>query len=243
VNDILDYSKIGVGKLAIERIPFQPRTVVHEVYTLLQLKAKEKGLNYQYFIDEDCPETLLGDPFRLKQILFNLVGNALKFTDEGSVFIICKSRKAFSSPKRVILSIEVKDTGVGISKENISKIFEGFQQADSSTTRRFGGTGLGLTICKKLVELQQGVLMVDSEEGIGSAFTVNIPYQIGDPSETEKDTAPQMDGVKRALSELSILIVDDDNLNIMLLKTILSKHGGLTTEATNGLDGLQKSQE
>lgn len=243
VNDILDYSKIEVGKLAIEKIPFQPKNVLHEVYTLLQLKAAEKKLSFQYFIDEDCPETLLGDPFRLKQILFNLVGNALKFTDEGSVFIICKSRKAFSSPKRVILSIEVKDTGVGISKENISKIFEGFQQADSSTTRRFGGTGLGLTICKKLVELQQGVLLVDSEEGIGSVFTVNVPYQIGDPSETEKDIAPQMDSVERALSELSILIVDDDNLNIMLLKTILSKHGGLITEATNGLDGLQKSQE
>lgn len=243
VNDILDYSKIGVGKLAIERIPFQPRTVVHEVYTLLQLKAKEKGLNYQYFIDEDCPETLLGDPFRLKQILFNLVGNALKFTDKGSVFIVCKSRKAFSSPKKVVLSIEVRDTGVGINKENISKIFEGFQQADSSTTRRFGGTGLGLTICKQLVELQQGALLVDSEEGKGSVFTVNIPYQISPASETGTETLPQIDSVKKGLSGLNILLVDDDNLNIMLLKTIMSKYGGVTTDAANGLDGLEQSQK
>lgn len=243
VNDILDYSKIGVGKLAIERIPFQPRNVLHEVYTLLQLKAKGKELSFQYFIDEDCPETLLGDPFRLKQILFNLVGNALKFTDKGSVFIICKSRKAFSSPKKVVLSIEVRDTGVGISKENISKIFDGFQQADSSTTRRFGGTGLGLTICKKLVELQQGVLLVDSEEGKGSVFTINIPYQISTASEIGKDAAPRIDGVGKGLSGLHILLVDDDNLNILLLKTILNKHEGSTTEATNGIEGLEQSQK
>ena len=243
VNDILDYSKIGVGKLAIERIPFQPKNVLHEVYTLLQLKAKEKGLSFQYFVDEDCPETLLGDPFRLKQILFNLVGNALKFTDKGSVFIICKSRKAFSSPKKVVLSIEVRDTGVGISKENISKIFEGFQQADSSTTRRFGGTGLGLTICKQLVELQQGVLLVDSEEGKGSVFAINIPYQISTASETSKAAAPRNDGGNKGLSGLNILLVDDDNLNIMLLKTILSKHEGVTAEAINGLEGLEQSQK
>lgn len=243
VNDILDYSKIGVGKLAIERIPFQPRAVVHEVYTLLQLKAKEKGLSFQYFIDEDCPETLLGDPFRLKQILFNLVGNALKFTDEGSVFIICKCRKAFSSPQKMVMSIEVKDTGVGINKENISKIFEGFQQADSSTTRRFGGTGLGLTICKMLVELQQGVLLVDSEEGKGSVFTVNIPYQVSTATEAGEDDSPRLDSVTKGLSGLNILLVDDDNLNIMLLETILSKYGGTTTKATNGLDGLEESQK
>ena len=243
VNDILDYSKIGVGKLAIESIPFQPKAVLHEVYTLLQLKAKEKELTFQYFIDEDCPDTVLGDPFRLKQILFNLVGNALKFTDKGSVLIICKSRKSFASAQKVVLSIEVRDTGVGIHKEDIHKIFEGFQQADSSTTRRFGGTGLGLTICKKLVELQQGVLLVDSEEGKGSVFTINIPYQISTASATEKDAVPRIDRVRKGLSGLNILLLDDDNLNIMLLKTILNKHGGATTEATNGLKGLEQSQK
>lgn len=242
VNDILDFSKIEVGKLAIEKIPFQPQKILEEVHTLLKLKASEKNLAFNYFVDEDCPKNLIGDPFRLKQILFNLVGNALKFTESGSVFITCKSRKAFSSPKRVILSIEVKDTGVGISKQNIEKIFEGFQQADSSTTRQFGGTGLGLTICKNLVELQQGVLLVESEEGKGSTFTINIPYELS-TVEAEGTRRPHTVNTAMAIQGTNILIVDDDDLNLLLLNTILSKHGAITVQAKSGMAGIEKIKE
>lgn len=240
VNDILDYSKIEAGKLSIEKIPFQLRVVIKEVHSLLKLKADEKQLLFQYFVDEDCPQGLVGDPFRLKQILFNLIGNALKFTDEGSVSIICKCQTSFVSHKKIILSIAIKDTGIGIGKDKISKIFEDFQQADSSTTREYGGTGLGLTISKKLARLQNGTLDVESEEGKGSTFTVIIPYEISDINEFEVEET-KLEIPQNVLQTLKVLVIDDDAVNLLLLNTILGKYGAETKQARNGNEGLTKS--
>lgn len=241
VNDILDYSKIEAGKLAIEKIPFKLRSVIKEVHSLLKLKADEKKLAFHYFVDEDCPQGLIGDPFRLKQILFNLIGNALKFTDEGSVSIICKCQPSFVSPKKVILSIAIKDTGIGIGADKISKIFEDFQQADSSTTREYGGTGLGLTISKKLASLQNGTLDVQSEEGKGSTFTVIIPFEISDVKEFEvKEKTVQIPA--NILGNIKVLAVDDDIVNLLLLNTILGKYHANVVEAKNGFEGLLKTQ-
>lgn len=239
VNDILDYSKIEAGKLSIEKIPFRLKQVVEEVHSLLNLKAKEKGLSFNYFVAEDCPEGILGDPFRLKQILFNLIGNALKFTDKGSVNIICNCQKSFTSPKKIILSIAIKDTGIGIGKDKITKIFEDFQQADSSTTREYGGTGLGLTISKKLAHLQHGKLEVESEEGKGSTFTIILPYEICNVDEI-KESLPITAMPNISLHEFKILLVDDDVTNLLLLNTILNKYKANTTQVKNGLEGLEK---
>ncbi len=241
VNDILDYSKIDAGKLSVEKIPFQLRSVIKEVHSLLKLKADEKRLAFHYFVDEDCPQGLLGDPFRLKQILFNLIGNALKFTDEGSVSIICKCQTSFVSHKKIILSISIKDTGIGIGKDKISRIFEDFQQADSSTTREYGGTGLGLTISKKLARLQNGSLDVESEEGKGSTFTVIIPYEICEIQELEAEGL-ELEVPENILQDLKILIIDDDVVNLLLLNTILEKHKADTVQAKNGVDGLANLQ-
>ena len=239
VNDILDYSKIEAGKLTIEKIPFKLRQVIEEVHSLFRLKAEAKNLSFNYFVDEDCPKGVLGDPFRLKQILFNLLGNALKFTDTGSINIICKCQKSFTSPKRIILSITIKDTGIGIRKNKIAKIFEGFQQADSSTTREYGGTGLGLTICKNLAKLQNGKLEVESEEGKGSAFTIVLPYEICEiKEEIVLQKKPTI--AKNILENLNILMVDDDAINLLLLNTILKKYAAETVEAKNGTEGLEK---
>lgn len=237
VNDILDYSKIEAGKLTLEKIPFKLSLLIEEVHSLFKLKAEEKNLSFKYFVDEDCPKGVLGDPFRLKQILFNLLGNALKFTESGSINIICKCKKSFTSPKKIILSITVKDTGIGIRKEKITKIFEGFQQADSSTTREYGGTGLGLTICKKLAKLQNGKLEVESEEGKGSSFTIILPYEI---CQIQEKAVPQKEEIisKTILEYYKILMVDDDSINLLLLNTILTKYGAETFQAKNGIEGL-----
>lgn len=241
VNDILDYSKIEAGKLSIEKIPFNLRSVIKEVHELLRLKADEKQLFFHYFVDEDCPQGLLGDPFRLKQILFNLIGNALKFTDQGSVSIICKCQTSFVSHKKVILSIAIKDTGIGISEDKISRIFEDFQQADSSTTREYGGTGLGLTISKKLARLQNGSLEVESEEGKGSTFTVIIPYEICNVEELEVREI-ESEVPETILEGKKVLIIDDDAVNLLLLSTILGKYKATAVQSKNGSEGISKSQ-
>lgn len=239
VNDILDYSKIEAGKLSLEKIPFRLKQIIEEVHSLLNLKAKEKGLSFNYFVAEDCPDGVLGDPFRLKQILFNLIGNALKFTDMGSINIICNCQKSFTSPKKIILSIAIKDTGIGIGKDKITKIFEDFQQADSSTTREYGGTGLGLTISKKLAHLQHGKLEVESEEGKGSTFTIILPYEICDVDDIE-ESLPVTTMPNISLHEFKILLVDDDVTNLLLLNTILNKYDANTTQVKNGIEGLEK---
>ena len=174
VNDVLDFSKIEAGKLEVEQIRFSLPSLVQDIVELLAVRARQKGIMLTSSIADDVPETLIGDPGRLRQLMVNLVGNALKFTEEGTVAIELSA--VGSRPDEITLGVHVRDTGVGIEPEKLKHIFDAFAQADASTTRRFGGTGLGLAICKQLVELLGGRISATSQLGVGSDFYFELPY-------------------------------------------------------------------
>jgi PAS domain S-box-containing protein len=174
INDILDFSKIGADRFQIEHQPFEASAVVARVESLLRENARKRGVNLTIAVPEVCPGPLLGDPLRLEQVLINLAGNALKFTEEGSVAI--EIQPLSTEDETVLLRFAVRDTGIGISPEALARLFEPFTQADGSITRRFGGTGLGLSISKRLVELMGGRLGAASEPGQGSTFWFELPF-------------------------------------------------------------------
>ncbi|MBK8344370.1 MAG: hypothetical protein IPL12_14275 [Bacteroidetes bacterium] len=176
INDILDLSKIEAGKINLESIPFDIRNEIKSVFETMKVNADDKNLELKTDIENSIPKTIIGDPYRLSQILLNLTGNAIKFTEKGSVTI--KTTAAMQGEK-VLLTFSVIDTGIGIAKDKLDYIFDMFTQETSSTTRKFGGTGLGLAICKKLIELQGGAISVDSEAGKGSVFSFTLPFAIG----------------------------------------------------------------
>lgn len=169
INDILDFSKIEAGKISIENIPFSLRHLLKNVVTLLRFKAEEKGIEIRYEISELLPEIVIGDPTRLSQILMNLAGNAVKFTERGSVKIQCNLHGHGSEDFQI--SFDIIDTGIGISEEYVHTIFESFTQAGSDVARKYGGTGLGLTISRQLVELMHGTISVQSKIGEGTTFS------------------------------------------------------------------------
>jgi two-component system sensor histidine kinase/response regulator len=168
VNDILDFSKIEARKLALDRTPFELRSAIHELIRSLQIRVKQKGLYLESRIAEDVPSVLIGDPLRLRQVLLNLLDNAVKFTTTGGVCLSVAEERC--QENKSILHFAVKDTGIGIPKEKQRTIFEAFSQADTSSTRRYGGTGLGLTISYQLASMMDGRLWVESEPGRGSTF-------------------------------------------------------------------------
>ena len=172
VNDVLDFAKIDAGALALDPAPFDVRGCFEHTRRLLSSLALARRLELVYDIDPALPAQLVGDEMRLRQILLNLGGNAMKFTPTGSVCVRARvRRRARATDARVVLQVEVIDTGIGIARERQAAIFEPFVQADGSTTRRYGGTGLGLTICARLVELMDGAMSVTSEPGAGTTFT------------------------------------------------------------------------
>jgi signal transduction histidine kinase/CheY-like chemotaxis protein len=198
INDILDFSKIEAGKLSMERIPFDLRSTLGATLKVLAARAAEKGLELVCDVDEDIPEVVMGDPTRLRQIVLNLAGNAVKFTEKGEVAVVVRLESARGKEAR--LRFEVADTGIGIPADRQSSIFEAFSQADGSTTRRYGGTGLGLTICARLVGLMGGSLGVASEPGHGSRFFFAVTLGMGAPP-AGRASAP------RPLSGLRALVV------------------------------------
>jgi len=218
LNDILDLSKISSGKLEIERIDMNPLEVVNNVVKTLKYKAKEKGLELHIEIEDNFPERIIGDPSRLNQILINLVGNAIKFTDQGSVTIQLSRTNGF-------VLFAIKDTGLGISKEKLDYIFEVFVQGEKSKSQIFGGTGLGLSISKQLVELQNGKIWVESDLGRGSTFFVQFPI---DNKVIEKELKPvffeetQLKSLGELMRGISVLLVEDDDFNIMVVKDDLN---------------------
>jgi signal transduction histidine kinase len=167
INDILDFSKIEAGKLNMEPIEFNLRDIVHAVTQTFVAAARRKDLKLHSEIAQEVPETLIGDPQRLRQILVNLVGNAVKFTARGEVAVVV-TLESSTAEQNIKLCFAVRDTGIGIPLEKQKLIFEAFSQADNSSTRKFGGTGLGLTICSRLVELMGGTIWADSNLGVGS---------------------------------------------------------------------------
>lgn len=223
INDILDFSKIESGKLEIESIAFDLRDCIEEVLDLFAEKAAKKELDLIYLIENDVPATILGDELRIKQILINLVSNAIKFTDKGEVFVKIKTATTNNSEKNTFrkeLSFSVIDTGIGIPKDKQSKLFQPFTQVDSSTTRLYGGTGLGLVISRHLVQLMNGKLNLESQLEKGSRFTFKIPLNVAE--NTPKKI--QVLDLNR-LKNRKVLIVDDSLTNRNILKYQLEKWG------------------
>jgi PAS domain S-box-containing protein len=231
INDILDFSKIEAGMLSIENVPFGPHELLQSVYTMFFTRAQSKGLKLFISIDPKLPALLRGDPTRLNQVLINLIGNAIKFTAEGSISIDCE--KIERSGEQVKLKISVKDTGIGIPAGKIATIFDRFTQAENDTTRNYGGTGLGLSIAKKLIELQGGELHVNSKPGVGSEFYFIIGYTIADEKEYAS-MQEQQQKVQRTFKGRRVLIVEDNPLNQKLALTVLQNEGFEAEVAENG---------
>ncbi|MFO0809590.1 MAG: PAS domain S-box protein [Gemmataceae bacterium] len=230
INDILDFSKIEAGKMELEPITFAPRETVGDTMKTLALRAQQKGLELAYRVAPDVPPAVTGDPGRLRQILMNLVGNAIKFTEVGEVAV--DIHQASSESDEVVLGFSVRDTGIGIPASKIDTIFRPFEQADSSTTRRFGGTGLGLTISARLVELMGGQIDVCSEPGVGSTFRFTAHFKAA-------DAAPVMGvGAIERLTGQSVLVVDDNETNRRILDEVLRAWHMKPTLADSGSAAL-----
>ncbi|WP_372999409.1 transporter substrate-binding domain-containing protein [Sulfurimonas sp.] len=229
LEDILDLSKIEVGKLTIENVSFEPIETVRETIELLELKAKEKGLLLEYEIDENLPKYLFGDPNRIKQILINLVNNAIKFTQNGSIYVSVFATN--KNPQNCHVEFVVSDTGIGIKKEDIVDLFNHFTQVDNSTTKREDGTGLGLAICKELVEIMGGKIDVQSEYGEGSTFSFELTFDI---SNVKVDSKTSLQNTKPHFKNIKTLLVEDNDDNLEVATELL-KHLGLeVSTAHNG---------
>ncbi len=235
INDILDFSKIEAGQIEIEGIDFDLRDMVEGITEMLSIQAKDKGIELSCYVKPDLTTNAKGDPNRLRQILVNLVGNAIKFTKEGEVAIKVFSARPIDV-KKIGLHFVVSDTGIGIAKEIQGIIFDKFTQADSSTTRKFGGTGLGLSISKALVELMGGHIWVVSEEGKGSDFHFILALN---PGEEEK----RADFMYPDFKNISVLVVDDNKTNRFILAKSLSTWGCNVKEASNGMEALSLLHE
>lgn len=242
INDILDYAKLESGKLSLETIGFSITEKISEVVESFDNQIRKKNLEINYKVSDDVPEVLLGDSVRFKQILINLVSNAIKFTPAGCVDIRVKSRQVSSEITR--LTMVVADTGIGIQKDKINSIFRDFAQVDSSTTRKYGGTGLGLSIVKKIVEMHNGTIDVESEEGEGTTFIVELNYQTGSSQDLKE--VPQAIPVQYDLLEgKRIMAVDDQEYNLELIKVIFSKwkiDGATFTSAVEALEALRTEE-
>ncbi len=256
LNDILDYSKIEAGYLRVEMVPMRLDEVLRNSVTLFEARATEKQLQLDWHIEPQVPLLLEGDPLRLGQVLNNLIGNAIKFTARGSVQVVVSCAQTL--PQAVLLKVVVRDTGIGLTAEQISGIFEAFQQADASTTRKYGGTGLGLSISKRLVELMGGEMGVDSEAGQGSRFWFTVRLGVCAPSLLvptggRPDSAELPGGRAPAWTEVvattapirgaRVLLVDDNATNRLVASEYLDKMGLLVQQAYNGISAVEMATQ
>ncbi|TNF35185.1 MAG: response regulator [Gammaproteobacteria bacterium] len=239
LNDILDFSKIEAGKLQLEYIPFDFGHVLKELNLLLKSKADEKSLQLKTDIAVDVPPVIKGDSVRIRQIIANLMTNAIKFTEAGEVRVAVSVLEKQSSAVR--LRIEVSDTGIGISKENQRKLFHSFTQADGSTTRKYGGTGLGLAIVRQLVTMMRGRLGVDSEEGKGSTFWVEVRFEI--PADIQLEAEQEQAPVMAETLQGKVLLVEDNPVNQAVAKKMLEKLGLQYELATNGREAVERMNQ
>ena len=235
INDILDLSKIKAGKLTLEKTSFNLREIIENTLAPFHLKAKEKKIDLMLVQGGQLPAMIEGDPYRLTQILNNLLSNAMKFTERGSVKLVVKQTQ--QTEKNIQLEFSVTDTGVGIPEDKLDSIFNSFEQASSSTTRQFGGTGLGLAITKKLVEMQEGKIGVTSKPGSGATFHFTIQYDLVVAGSTIITTAKETSDIA-VLAGKKILIVEDNEINQKVIFHILQKEGMKVTLADNGRDAV-----
>lgn len=238
INDILDLSKIDAGKIELEKIGFGLNEITENVFDILHFKAEEKSLIFNIENEEGIPDILLGDPVRLSQVLLNLAGNAIKFTEKGSVTIKTTIKKR--DEKTLLLNFAVKDTGIGISSDKIDMIFESFTQASSEINRKYGGTGLGLTISKELVEKMRGKIEIESQLGEGTVFNCLIPFDIGYSHEHTPDVAKEIP--IESIKDLKILLVEDNYFNqIVAIDTLKDLIPGVHIDLSeNGKEAIDK---
>ncbi len=234
ITDILDFSKIEAGKLQLDPHEFDLRDSIGDTLQTLSLRADEKGLELAYQVQSNVPDCLVGDLGRIRQVLVNLVGNALKFTEAGEVVLDVQLEE--QKGDEVTLHFYVQDTGIGIPPVKQGQIFESFTQAESSTTRSFGGTGLGLTISKNLVELMGGRIWVESQEGEGSTFHFTVKLGLGAAQDADGHSAPEM------LEGRAILIVDDNATNREILEDLVSNWKMAPQTAVGGDRGIGETE-
>ena len=233
IDDVLDLSKIEAGRVDLDTAPFRPAQLAQEVAEVVAVRVREKPVELLVHVADDVPETLSGDRHRLRQVLLNLLGNAVKFTREGHVLVDVGVDTTYDMADRVRLRFEVQDTGIGIARENQSHIFDAFAQEDASTTREYGGTGLGLAISKQLIELMGGNIGLRSRPGKGSTFAFTAVFDLtGETGESAEAASPDIAGVR-------ILVVDDNPVNRMIVKDYLQSTGITIDEVTSGEEALE----
>jgi signal transduction histidine kinase/ActR/RegA family two-component response regulator len=235
LNDVLDLSRIEAGQLRIEREEFDMEHVARGAVGAFGALAERKGIGFEFSIDEAAKGAFLGDPVRLRQILYNLVSNALKFTDEGAI-AVCISRP------QGLLTLEVADSGIGIPAAKLDLVFEKFVQADDSTTRAAGGAGLGLSICRQIAELMGGSIGVSSEPGRGSVFTVRLPLERAPADPVAPEPAQAQAHVAAAIdpgAPIRILAAEDNEVNRLVLTTLLNQSGVALTLVENGVEAVE----
>lgn len=238
VNDILDYNKIEAGKINFEMIPMDIASVVHHIIEGLSSKAAEKNIALKAEVDNRLTRKVIGDPTRTSQVIYNLVHNAIKFTEEGSVQALLKTEELTDTS--VAITISVTDTGIGIDPEKQKIIFDRFTQADSSTSRSYGGTGLGLAITKRILELQNISLHLKSEPGKGSVFYFTQTFSLSDEPVTPDEQTDKNRASERQLNGVSILVVEDNPFNVMVAQSLLERSGAIVDVAENGAVALEK---
>lgn len=241
INDILDFSKVEAGQLSLETVAFDPKSTAHDVYQLIKPQLTNGPVNLIFTVDENVPSFVLGDPGRFRQVLTNLLGNAVKFTSLGSIELSVSVQE--ETGHEVILLTKVCDTGIGLAAKSLESIFEMFQQADSSTTRKYGGTGLGLSICRRLADMMGGKVWAESVYGEGATFfftarlgksnTIAVP-----PPQSQTNATPTKHATHSPPSQQHLLIAEDHPVNQKLAQVIFSKEGYLVTIANNGAEAV-----
>lgn len=230
INDLLDFSKIEAGKVVLEEIGFNVKDAIDNSLHILRHKAEEKGISLDCVYDDDLSKVFIGDPYRLSQVIMNLLSNSIKFTEKGEITVHCNVQE--EDEKSQLLRFVVVDTGIGMSEEFLDHLFDKFTQEDESITRKFGGTGLGMSICKQLIELMGGQIEVASRKNVGTTVSFSLRFTIGSETDLPKLLITETD--TQALKDKRILLVEDNSMNRVLAKTILSQYGAEVIEAVDG---------
>lgn len=238
INDILDYSKLEAGKLSLEKFEFCLSTLLEDIKMLFKLALDERKLKFNINLATDLPSVLIGDPFRLRQVLSNLIGNAIKFTTQGEIAVTI-TKLSEDKDKSIYLEFQIKDTGIGIPSDKISEIFSSFTQVDSSNTRKYGGTGLGLAICKGLINQMDGDIWVTSEEGIGSIFYFTIKLGVSSHDKVQKIEDAKGDSQNKVQNTIRLLVAEDDSTSRKLIANICHYKGWEIIQADDGMQTIE----
>ena len=236
INDILDFSKIQAGKLTLEKIDFKLREIIDNVKAIFKPRILDKRIFFDFNIDKNIPGILNGDPYRLNQILVNLIGNAVKFTQSGGITVQIGIQN--KSSDEITLEFRIADTGIGITDDNVNEIFESFTQASIETSRKYGGTGLGLAITKQLLEMQRGSISVESKINSGTTFKFSIPYSYSDAESPMLFASKNVNNYSSLLEGKKFLVAEDNEVNQKVIRHVLQKAGGIADIANNGAEAV-----